>query len=71
LSDIAEIIYDSDEDKGAFEDVITELNLKITPREAFLLLPRHIQGIAFSWGFSDTCFRDAAYEFLEDEFKNG
>lgn len=32
--------------------------------EIFNALPSHIQGMAVSWGFSDTCFRDDVFVWL-------
>jgi hypothetical protein len=33
--------------------------------ELFYKLPDHLQSEGLAWGFSDTCWRDNVYEFLQ------
>lgn len=35
----------------------------------FNVLPQHIKGIAYSWGMSDSVFRDEVYVHFENEIK--
>lgn len=37
--------------------------------EIFNALPSHLQGMAVSWGFNDTCFRDDVFVWIvENQF---
>ena len=60
-------------DIGAMHDVILDATGNKPSRdeikEWWEKLPRHIKGIAISWGCSDTVFRDEMYAWIEEQIK--
>ena len=64
-----ELEYD-DHDLACFHDVILDALGPSLNDEGILVvfesLPKDIRITAFQWGMSDTCFRDAAYVYLQE-----
>lgn len=57
-------------DWSGLHDVIVD-SLSVAPsreeaEKVFKKLPQRVQEIAFEWGMSDTEFRDAAYDAIEE-----
>lgn len=45
----------------------TKTDLTITQcKKLFLMLPESVQEDAIEWGFSDTCFGDNVFKFVQD-----
>jgi len=57
-------------DVGSFHDCVYEVNqVSHTDdelRDIFLSLPDDMIGTAYSWGLSDTVFRDSVYVYLRE-----
>jgi hypothetical protein len=67
-----EQLFDLDNENCAVDNfhdcVVLATDISHTPeslQRIFECLPPEIQGIAFSWGLSDTVFRDFAYDYLK------
>ena len=71
-----EQLFDLDNEHNAVDNfhdcVVLATDISHTPeslQRIFERLPPEIQGIAFSWGLSDTVFRDFAYDYLKSAYK--
>jgi hypothetical protein len=59
-------------DQASFHDMLYDLFGEsfdtIQEAKYFKELPDSVKFIAYEWGLSDTCFRDAAWTFLKEKY---